>query len=558
MQAVNFITTDEVRTLLKAHLDKPSSMFKSDGERAIFVRRAQREIPELLATEGYFSSSAHLQAVLPSGAINLRVDAGKRTQVTQVSLEFLGDLASSASEQAETAAFLREQFGLQEGDPFTAKAWDQAKSDLMSHISRRDYATARLVESQAEVDPAIASARLKLVVDSGRPYLFGPLKISGLERYPESMVTRYAGFKPGQPYRRDQILALQKTLQGLPQFSSVIISLDTASAGNTADTSGPVSAPVKVQIVEADSRKLSVGFGYSTNHGTRSEINYQSHNFLDRIWSLNTALALEVNRQTFTTGIDTLPNPQGFQLLWNLSAQRTQIQGLETRGDKFGVTRSNTIFGIRNDVGLYWQQEQRIPEGGIRENNQALVLEWHGYRRDVDNPMFPMNGTLTELKLGMAGKAFLSDQDFVRTYGRHQSWILLNERDVLLLRVEAGYTAAATRLGIPQEYLFRVGGTQTVRGYAYQSLGFIEGGAIVGGRAMSTASAEVTRWFSDWGFAMFYDMGGAADVATSLRMSHGYGFGPRWRSPVGPLALDIARPRNDPKPMIHFAISVAF
>ena len=556
--AVNLIAPAEVRAVLKEYFVLPDALLKSDGERALFMRRAQREIPDLLQTEGYFSSSVKLLAVARSGAIDVKVEPGPRTEVAQVDIEFQGELGLTGAEQSERVQQLREQWLLQVGSPFNAKAWDLAKADLLARVLRKDYAAAQLVESSAKVDPATASARIHIVVDSGRSYLFGEMQVSGLERYPESMVTRYAGFKHGQAYDRDQLLKLQKFLQNLPQFSSVIVSLDTSHQPGKENMSGPLTAPVKVQIVEAESRKISLGIGYSTNNGVRNEINYHSHNFLDRAWSLNSALVVETNRQTFSTGIDTLPNPQGFQLMWNLSGERTQIEGLETRRDKFGVTRRRTIYGINNDIGLNWQQEQRIPEGGIRENNQALVLDWHWYLRDVNDPMYPMSGTLNEAKLGIAGKAFLSDQDFVRSYARHQSWILISAKDVLLLRIEAGYTGAGTRLGIPQEYLFRVGGTQTVRGFAYQSLGFIEGGAVVGGRVMTTGSAELTHWFNDWGAAMFYDLGGAADVATSLRFSHGYGFGPRWRSPVGPLALDIARGRGEVKPMIHFAIAVAF
>jgi translocation and assembly module TamA len=152
----------------------------------------------------------------------------------------------------------------------------------------------------------------------------------------------------------------------------------------------------------------------------------------------------------------------------------------------------------------------------------------------------------------------LSDQDFVRSYLRQQVWIPLSESDVVTLRVEGGYTAARSRVGIPQDYLFRVGGTQTVRGFAYQSLGVIEGNAVVGGRVMASGSAEYTHWFGNFGAALFMDAGGAADVLPVLRMSQGYGIGARWHSAVGPLALDFARGKGQPGMRIHFSVAVAF
>jgi len=355
------------------------------------------------------------------------------------------------------------------------------------------------------------------------------------------------------------LLSFQAQLQNLPQFSSVIVSFDTAQENNQKDTNqGALTVPVKVRIVEAQSRRISVGIGYSSNNGVRNSINYQSYNFLNQAWTLSSAAVMEQNRQTISIGLDTPPNPLGYHLVWKGSGEKTQIQGLETIRDKFGVARIRTLFGIETGIGLYWQQEKRLPQGGIRETDQVLALDWHWTRRSVDNPLFPVSGGLTELKVGGASKMLLSDQNFVRGYARHQTWLSLTEQDVLLLRIEGGYTVSTTRLGIPQEYLFRVGGTQTVRGFAYQSLGFIEGNAVVGGRVMTTVSAEYTHWFNNWGVALFSDVGGAADVAPELSMSLGYGIGARWRSPLGPLALDLAQGKGEPDKRIHFSIAVAF
>ncbi|MFZ5524357.1 MAG: autotransporter assembly complex protein TamA [Pseudomonadota bacterium] len=557
--AVKLIAPETVRKVLAQYFVVPDTLLKNDTERAIFMRRAQRDIAELLSTEGYFSGKAVLRTVTSEGVLELEVITGPRTLVSEVDIEFRGDLALPEAQRDERVKQLRASWLLRSGAPFRAAAWDEAKADLLARVASRDYAAARLVESSAEVDTAKASARLHVAVDSGPRVLFGELQVSGLERYKELLVSRYATFSSGQPYQRDLLLSFQTQLQNLPQFSSVIVNLDIPPEISGADSSqGTVTAPVKVQITEAQSRKISVGIGYSSNNGVRNELSYQSYNFLNQAWTLNSAAVYEQNRQTVSAGIDTPPNPLGYHLTWNGSGEKTQIQGLDTRRDKLGVTRSRTLSGIETGIGLNWQQEQRLPQGGIRETDQALVLDWHWNGRTVDNPLFPMSGALTELRLGGASKSLLSDQNFVRSYGRYQAWIPLGERDVVSLRIEGGYTASRTRLGIPQEYLFRVGGTQTVRGFAYQSLGFREGAAVVGGRVMASGSAEYVHWFGNWGAALFGDAGGAADVAPDLHMSLGYGMGARWRSPVGPLALDIARGRGQPDSRVHFSIAVAF
>lgn len=551
--AVNLIAPETLRGMLAKYFALPDTLLKNENERAIFMRRAQREIPELLETEGYYSSKVILRSVTPAGVLELEVIPGRRTVVTKVDIEFSGDV--SLPQRAARVQQLRAAWPLQPGMPFRATAWDEAKAELLAQVAGRDYAAARLVESSAQVDPAKASATLHVVVDSGPRFLFGELQISGLERYEKSLVNRRASFSPGQPYDRNLLLAFQNHLQSMPQFSSVLVNFDTSTAGNNA---GPVTIPVRVKIVEAQSRKLSLGIGYSTNNGVRDQVNYQSYNFLNQAWTLNGAWVFEQNQQTLTAVVDTQPNPQGYHLTWNASGEKTQIQGLDTRTYKLGATRSRTLFGIDTGIGLNWEREQQIPLGGAIESVQALVLDWHWNRRAVDDPLFPMSGSMTQLLIGGATKSAISDQDFVRSYFREQIWLPLGKSDVATLRIEGGYTAATSSLGIPQDYLFRVGGTQTVRGFAYQSLGISDGDAIVGGRVMATGSAEYTHWFGNWGAALFSDVGGVADVLPELRMSQGYGIGARWRSPVGPLALDFARGKGQPGIRIHFSVAVAF
>ncbi len=552
--AVILIAPEVVRPILAQHFDLPDELMRTENDRALFMRRAQREIPDLLMTEGYFSSKVSLRSVMSSGTIEVAVEPGVLTKVGTVNIEFRGDIEQADVQHAQQ---LRKEWSLPQGKGFSAAAWDRAKTDLLTQLAHKEYAAARIVDSAAKVDIPSATAQLNIVLDSGPRYRFGAMQVSGLERYTEAMVTRYASFKEGEPYDRNELLILQTRLQNLSQFSSVIVSLDMPPTTETPN-GAVITAPVKVQIVEAQSRKVSTGVGYSTNNGMRSELNYLDNNFVSRAWAFNTALVLENNRQTLSAGVDTLPNPQGFRLQWLASGERTTIQGLETLRDKFGVTRSHTVYPNEFNIGLSWQQEHRIPDGGIRETNQALVLDWRWMQRAVDDPLMPMSGSLTEFRFGGAGKAALSDEDFVRTYLRRQQWIQLGESDVISLRGEAGYTKTATRVNIPQEYLFRVGGTQTVRGYTYQSLGVHEGNAVVGGRAMVAASVEYTHWFTSLGVAAFADAGDAADIIEALKPVIGYGFGARWRSPVGPLAFDVARSKTVSAIFYHFSIAVAF
>jgi translocation and assembly module TamA len=58
--------------------------------------------------------------------------------------------------------------------------------------------------------------------------------------------------------------------------------------------------------------------------------------------------------------------------------------------------------------------------------------------------------------------------------------------------------------------------------------------------------------------AGFVDAGNAADDRLTFRLLPGYGAGARWRSPAGPLAVDLAYGQEERKLRLHLSIAVAF
>ena len=550
--SVTIDAPESLRELLETHFQLPDTPVADETTRATLMRRAKREISELLATEGYFAPSITLRFSSPDKPPVLEVKPGPQTLVAELDIEFKGDLALDEPGRRARIEKLRAAWVLGVGQPFRSPLWEEAKAVLLSSVASEDYPAASIEESKAVVDAAASRVRLLVRLDSGPLFRYGDLAIKGLNRYDQSLISGLAPFKTGDPYRRDQLLAFQTKLQNLPQFSSASVHVDPNPATHQA-------APIEVVMSEAKSQRVSVGAGYSSNTGGRGEINYTNNDLLDRALRLNSVLRLEQKRQTFSTTLDSIANQEGRWFSLGASLDRTFIQHLETMREKVSMSRNQLSGPIETRAFLNWQREDRAPEGGLHQVNQTLMLDGQIRYRAVDNPLFPRDGSTTELRVGGGSKQVLSDQDFLRTYLRHQFWYPVGERHVLFLRGELGYTFAPSRFGIPQEYLFRAGGIQSVRGYAFQSLGVHEGQAVVGGRVMATGTIEYNHWVTPtWGAAVFVDAGDAADSVRSLDLAVGYGGGIRWRSPVGPLAIDLARGQRDGKLRLHFSIAVAF
>ena len=101
-----------------------------------------------------------------------------------------------------------------------------------------------------------------------------------------------------------------------------------------------------------------------------------------------------------------------------------------------------------------------------------------------------------------------------------------------------------------------------MRGYAYRSLTPQVGGVDVGGRVLATGSIEVARPISErlpslW-WAAFIDGGRAAETWRDWHPAWGAGLGLRWRSPVGPLRVDMAYGEEVKKWRFHLSVGIAF
>jgi len=174
--------------------------------------------------------------------------------------------------------------------------------------------------------------------------------------------------------------------------------------------------------------------------------------------------------------------------------------------------------------------------------------------------IFPRDAQIAQIDLAFAAKSLASDQSFTRYFAKYQRWIPVALHDSVLIRAEAGQLFSSAQSGIPEEYLFRTGGSSSVRGYAYQSLGVADSNsAVAGGRVTATASIEYDHWFdSSIGVAVFSDFGDAATSWKDYKIKQSIGSGLRYMTPAGPIALDLAYARQKKSVRLEFSIAIAF
>ena len=251
--------------------------------------------------------------------------------------------------------------------------------------------------------------------------------------------------------------------------------------------------------------------------------------------------------------------PEGWLPSFGARYERTTISG-ET-DDKIR-TGARLVSPNRMDEKTwainYLADRQRVGDT-FTNNRQALIASFIYTKRRLDHPLTPRRGYVASVELGAGPRGFINQRDIARVVGRGLWLVPLMPRWRGVLRGMVGEVFGTNRLDIPGDLLFRTGGDQSVRGFSYNTLGVQQDGAVVGGKVTAVLSAEIAYQFRpQWGVAVFTDAGNATDSWRDFKFERGSGVGVRWRSPIGPINLDVARNHSTNRPRLHFSVGYGF
>ena len=555
--AVDISSAGALSGLLQEFLDitrhvGDSNLSEREAQRLIGI--TPRQAKELLATAGYFSPVVTSSIERQPGRLQARftVDPGSATTVEKVDITFAGAIAAGAGGNPQRIERIRREWSLRAGEVFRQDGWDNAKSAVLKGLLTRDYPAARIADSQAHVDPQSHRAQLTLTVDSGPAFTFGELQIQGLKRYPRSLVEPLNPIVPGEPYSQEKLNELQSQLQDSGYFRSVFATIEV-------DLANAQAVPVRLDLTENERKRLSLGVGFSTNSGPRAQVKWLDRQFMGRNWRLDSEL--KVDRLTRLLGADLAfpARDNGWRPSIGAHYERSDIVNEISDKINLGVHLASPDRVNEQVWGISYLGDKERIGGAVVNHRQALVGSWIYTRRRLDNLLAPQRGTQTTLEIDVGPPAVVNRKALLRAT-LHATWLAEpSARWQTILRAQVGQTMGAARATIPGDLLFRTGGDQTVRGYGYNSLGVAQDGAIVGGRLFALASAElVYRITPVWGAAVFHDTGNAADSWRDWHPVHGSGVGGRWRSPIGPVNLDLAYGHAVRKPRLHFSVGYAF
>jgi translocation and assembly module TamA len=518
------------------------------------LRVAGQETREALEPFGYYSPTIDVGRSPGDDAVvvTVTVKPGDPVRVRNADIAIVGEGGRDRYLKRDLA-----RFHPREGEVFDHPTYEASKLRLTRRLAERGYFDADFASRRVEVTRAEHAADIDLVWNSGDRYDMGPTRF---EQAPEAVVherllERLVYWEEGGYYHQGRLDRLRKSLVALDYFSQIDIQ-------PLPDESVDGRVPIVVNLVPAKRSIYTAGLSYGTESGPgvrlgveRRYLNMRGHKGLAQLdYARNRkALTLQYRIPAFA---------------WLDGWYTASLQAVDEQSDYIDSRRVELV-GSRNGelnehlnvvASLHALRERWVFEPVALDPAQPVPYRFASYVYpqlraeyiDVDDRLFPTRGIGGSLRFGGGLEGFGSDRSFSQAHARASWFRALGPDNRLIVRGEVGRTFVDEVTSLPPSLRFFAGGDRSIRGYEYREVGpRIPASAgrkaySLGATNLVTASVELERYFTrTLGAAVFVD-GGDAFNGGSPQWRTGVGIGLRYRSPVGPIKLDIARGLDAP------------
>ncbi|MBB6600494.1 autotransporter assembly complex family protein [Luteimonas sp. MC1825] len=484
-------------------------------------------------------------------AVVITVEPGEPVRVRRADIAILGEGHDDRYLEEELDAFLP-----REGSIFHHPTYESSKTRISRRLAERGYFDADFSARRVEVTRADHAADIELVWTSGARYDMGATRFLQQPRavVRNDLLERLMYWNEGDYYHQGRLDRLRTSLARLDYFSRIDIQPRIEEAVDGA-------VPVDVVLTPAKRDVYTAGLSYGTDSGPGVRLGLERRYVNDRGHKALAQLDYARKRKTLTLQYR-IP-----AFLWldgwytaSLQAADEQTDYIDTRRVEFVASRSGQYNRNLNLVAAVHALRERWAYEYEDDNDPGTpalyryaTFTYPSLRAsyvDLDDPLFPRSGYSGHLLLRGGAEGLGSEASFAQVHARGHWYLGFGDLDRLILRGEFGQTSTSALVDMPPSLRFYAGGDGSVRGYEWREVGprvvdADDDSFALGARHVFTASAEYEHYFrGSWGVAAFVDAGSAYDSSPDIRT--GVGIGLRWRSPVGPLRLDIARGLDDP------------
>jgi translocation and assembly module TamA len=439
---------------------------------------------------------------------------------------------------------------LQEGAPAIATAVLGAATQLEQTLRDSGHAFAQVDAPIADLDTAAQALDVTYNVTAGPRVDIGPISVSGTQSLRPAYVLHHLTLRPGMPYDPRTLESARADLASVPAIASV--RLVPAAA---VDASGRL--PVTAEIVERKLRAVTLTAAFSTDQGGNLSATWLHRNLFGgaeqlTVFAAATELGAGAAKQPGYRIGSTLTLPDWLvrdqSLSFSLIALRESLDAYDRTASIAGATLTRRLTPqITVSAGLA-AERALITQDDVARNYALLQTPLTLHFDSTDSPTDPTKGWRGEAIVTPTQSLSRQNATFFITQLDGSTYVDLapQGRTVLALRGLIGSLSGAGALEIPPDQRFYAGGSGTLRGFRYQSVGpKLGNGKPEGGSALASGTVELRqRIGASWGAVAFLDGAelGAGSQPFGGRLQLGAGLGVRYYTSLGPIRLDIAAP----------------
>jgi outer membrane protein assembly factor BamA len=533
-----------------------------------------------------YASRGHLQAEVTVGdpafhatdaTLPMAIEEGVLSRLVAMQLEGADPARTAGAEAA---------LGLSIGEPLSAAAPVEAARRLKAFYAGLGYRSADVTHTLASAKDG--SVSIAWVVKEGPLYVVKDVNVVGAETTSGRLVRKAISLEPGDAMSQSAIDTTRRNLYDIGSFRRVDFDFGDSAIQADADEL-PRTLTIHAEEQQRFQLKYGVQFSFdrSTDRGGGNafggSVELRDRNFIGRAVQASIGAHWDPDLQTIGLLLSS-PRLFGKHVRTNVYARdRREQDVLDSTSLLDGATlddhrRELTVeqrwrpvsafelvwgYNLSSRRFLLDQVDQRSDGGGLLAGPVVSVIF-----DKRDSPFDATRGLFHSSSFQFGAESLGSELGYMRYLLRQSYYQPLGKLTA----------AGSVRYGTMHRYsgstpisiidlFFNAGGTNSVRGYAEDSLSAINiAGFALGGTDLVVMNGELRFPITKRvGGAAFVDAGNTfaalADV-TLGRLALGAGLGVRIRTPLAPLRLDVAYPFNNENGLsgvrVHFSIGQMF
>ncbi|OUR83817.1 hypothetical protein A9Q75_04125 [Colwellia psychrerythraea] len=524
---------------------------ESELERSAFIYSAKENTLKALNSLGYYQADIRVVVEKDPWKLILIIKLNEPTLMDNINVKVAGEAKNDPAFIA-----LIKNIDIQQGDKLHHGKYEDLKSDLLSLALQRGYFDGTLIDSNIIIKEGYHYADINIAYESGPRYRFGEVNFNNFA-LEANLLSSLIPFNKTDFYNTNDFHKLQQQLQSTQYFSNV-----QALQGDRVQdkVNDDYAIPINVTLTPAKSHQFDFGVGYATDTKFRLSVGWRTPLINKYGHFQETKIEYSSINPTgnFIYSIP-LGHPTEDLLQFKVTVENDEYPDLTSKVYSAQIGRviskddwNRQIYARVHQEAWHYDFDEKNPNiDWSEEDNVQYIIPGVIWSRTIrsGSALDPSSGFRQIYNIEGAHLKAGSDNSFFRIHGRWNYITTLKTNHRLVTRAELGAIYIDRDAELAPSLRFYAGGDQSIRGFAYQSIGSTIPSSsnpdnpdqvIVGGTRLMVASIEYQYYLNKkWRVALFSDGGSVANKG-EFNPVYSVGSGIHYLSPVGAVKFDFA------------------